>query len=96
MTTLDLAASGDQAVRTGRLARWTRVVGMLLFCSGFPALVYQLAWQRALSGIFGDTGSAAILLAGFMLGLALGSLAGGWLSKRQTIARCPFAALGRD
>jgi spermidine synthase len=92
MTTLDLAASGDQAVRTGRLARWTRVVGVLLFCSGFPALVYQLAWQRALSGILGDTGSAAFLLAGFMLGLALGGLVGGWLSKRQAIAALPLLA----
>src|SRR5580704_12907413 len=93
MTTLDLAASGDQAVRTGRLARWTRVVGALLFCSGFPALVYQLAWQRALSGILGDTASAAILLAGFMLGLALGSLAGGWLSKRHAVAPMPLLPL---
>jgi predicted membrane-bound spermidine synthase len=92
MTTLDLAASGDQTVRTDRLARWTRVLGVLLFCSGFPALVYQLAWQRALSGILGDTGAAAFLLAGFMLGLALGGLAGGWLSKRQTIAALPLLA----
>ena len=92
MTTLDLAASGDQAVRTDRLARWTRVVGVLLFCSGFPALVYQLAWQRALSGILGDTGSAALLLAALMLGLALGSLAGGWLSQRHAIASMPLLA----
>ncbi len=92
MTTLDLAASGDQAVRTGRLARWTRVVGVLLFCSGFPASVYLLAWQRVLSGILGDTGAAAVLLAGFMLGLALGGLAGGWLSQRQTIAALPLLA----
>ena len=92
MTTLDLAASGDQTVRTDRLVRWTRVVGVLLFCSGFPAMVYQLAWQRALSGILGDTGSAAFLLAGFMLGLALGGLVGGWLSQRQAIAALPLLA----
>src|SRR3984957_8374849 len=92
MTTLDPAASGDQTVRTDRLARWTRVVGVLLLCSGFPALLYQLAWQRALPGILGDTGSAAFLLAGFMLSLALGGLAGGWLSKRQTIAALPLLA----
>jgi spermidine synthase len=93
MTTLDLTASGDQAVRTGRLARWTRVVGGLLFGCGFPALIYQLAWQRVLSGILGDAGSAAILLAGFMLGLALGSLAGGWLSKRHAFAPMPLLPL---
>ena len=55
-------------------------------------MLYQLAWQRALPGILGDTGSAAFLLAGFMLSLALGGLAGGWLSKRQTIAASPLLA----
>ncbi len=93
MTTLDLAASGDQAVRTDGLARWTRVVGGLLFCCAFPPLIYQLAWQRVLSGILGDAGAAAVLLAGLMLGLALGSLAGGWLSRRHAIAPLPLLLL---
>lgn len=93
MTTFDLAASGDQTARTDRLARWTRVVGVLLFCSGFPALVNQLAWQPVLSGILGDTGAAAFLLAGFMLGLALGNLAGGCLSRRHAIAPLPLLPL---
>jgi spermidine synthase len=91
MTTLDLAGSGEQAVRTGRFVRWS--IGGLLFGCGFPALLYQMAWQPALADILGDGGAAAVLLAGFMLGLALGSLAGGWLSRRRAIGPMPLLRL---
>jgi len=93
MTTLALTANRDQALQTGGLARWTRVLCVLLFFSGFPALIYQLIWQRTLFGIFGGSSeSVAILVAAFMLGLGLGSLAGGWLSMRCNIPLLPLLA----
>jgi spermidine synthase len=92
MTTLALTADGDQAVQTDRLARWTRVLCALFFLSGFPALIYQLTWQRALFGIFGGSESVTILIATFVLGLGLGSLAGGWLSKQRNIPLLPLLA----
>jgi spermidine synthase len=93
MTTLALTANGDQAVQSDRLARWTRVLCGLFFLSGFPALIYQLTWQRALFGIFGGgSESVTILIATFMLGLGLGSLAGGGLSKQRNIPLLPILA----
>src|SRR5580704_11662440 len=55
----------------------------LFFCSGMPALIYQVVWQRALFSIYGvNAESVAVVVSAFMLGLGLGSLAGGWLSAR--------------
>jgi predicted membrane-bound spermidine synthase len=55
---------------------------MIFFQSGAAALIYQIAWQRALFVIYGlDAVSATIVVTAFMLGLGLGSLAGGVLSK---------------
>ena len=54
--------------------------------SGAAALLYQLLWQRALFSIYGtNTESVTIVVAAFMLGLGLGSLAGGSLSRRVQI-----------
>src|SRR5437588_11451102 len=93
MTTLDIAA-GDDNTRSERLARWTRVVCVLFFFSGFPALIYQLIWQRALFRIFGvNIESVTIVVTAFMLGLGIGSLAGGWLSNRSRIALLPLLAV---
>jgi spermidine synthase len=86
MTTLDLTATGDQAVQAERLARRTRALCVLLVLSGFPALIYQLAWQRVLVDILGGgIESVTFVSAAFMLGLGLGGLAGGWLSKRRGV-----------
>jgi len=50
---------------------------MLLLCfflSGFAGLVYQVAWVRILSLVFGNTVYAvSIVVASFLVGLALGS-----------------------
>jgi spermidine synthase len=93
MTTFELTPNGDRAVRADGPAQATRVVCGLLFFSGFPALIYQLTWQRALSRIFGvDIGSATMLVAALMLGLGLGGLAGGWLSKRRDVPLLPLLA----
>lgn len=61
-----------------------RVLSVLFFFSGFPALIYQLIWQRALFRILGvNIESVTIVVTAFMLGLGLGGLAGGWLSKHR-------------
>src|SRR5438552_16839429 len=93
MTTLDLVASDDGS-RGERLARWMRMLCVLFFFSGFPALIYQLTWQRALFRIFGvNVESVTIVVTAFMLGLGLGSLAGGWLSNRRGIPLLPLLAV---
>ena len=57
---------------------------LLFFLSGFPALLYQIVWQRALFTIYGvNVESVTIIVTVFMLGLGLGSLAGGKLSTRK-------------
>jgi spermidine synthase len=51
----------------------------LLFCSGFAALVYEVAWTRILLSVFGATVYASgTVLTSFMAGMALGS----WLASR--------------
>ncbi len=60
-----------------------RLVVLLFFLSGAAALAYQVAWTRHLVLVFGNTTHAvALILAAYMLGLALGSEAGGRLADR--------------
>jgi spermidine synthase/MFS family permease len=90
MATIELsAASPPQAAAPARI----HILYILFFFSGFPALIYQLTWQRSLFRIFGvNTESVTIVVTAFMLGLGLGSLAGGWLSKKDGIK--PLLLLG--
>jgi len=54
----------------------------VFFLSGFAALLYQIVWQRALYAIYGiNIESVTMVVTAFMLGLGLGSLAGGQVSK---------------
>src|SRR5438067_9256041 len=80
-----VATIDSESSREESLSPWTKAVCGLFFVSGFPALIYQLVWQRALFRILGvNIESVTIVVTAFMLGLGLGSLAGGWLSgKRQ-------------
>ena len=65
----------------------------LFFVSGFPALLYQITWERALFTIYGvNVESVTVIVTAFMLGLGLGSLAGGALASR--IRRRPLLAFG--
>jgi spermidine synthase len=61
----------------------TLVLTALFLCSGMPALIYQIVWQRVLFSIYGvNSQSVAVVVSAFMLGLGLGSLLGGRLSAR--------------
>ena len=57
---------------------------LLVFClSGFAALLYQVIWQRLLVIFSGaDVFSITVIVAAFMAGLGVGSLAGGYLADR--------------
>lgn len=55
----------------------------LFFSSGFVALLYQVIWQRMLGLIAGlDLYAVTLIVAVYMLGMGLGSFAGGVLADR--------------
>lgn len=63
-----------------------RVLFFVFTVSGVCALLYQLIWQRALLLIYGSNiESVTMVVSAFMLGLGLGSLAGGWVSKKPGV-----------
>jgi len=65
----------------------------LFFVSGFPALLYQIVWERALFSIYGvNVESVTVIVTAFMLGLGLGSLAGGVFASR--VRQRPLLAFG--
>ena len=65
-----------------------RALAALFFISGMPALVYQIAWQRSLFAIYGiNIESVTVVVTAFMLGLGLGSLLGGVLSRQRRMPR---------
>src|ERR1700684_3375476 len=85
----DSLATANRAPKAEKL--WFYYV--LFFLSGFPALLYQIVWQRALFTLYGvNIESVTMIVTVFMLGLGLGSLAGGWLSGRPGIR--PLLAFG--
>jgi spermidine synthase len=58
-------------------------LALLFFCSGMPALLYQIVWQRTLFAIYGvNAQSVAVVVTAFMAGLGIGSFVGGRLSAR--------------
>jgi len=63
-------------------------LSVAFFCSGFAALLCQIAWQRML-GIFAgsDTVSAALVVGAFLAGLGLGSIIGARIADRLSPAR---------
>lgn len=77
-------------------------IALAFFISGFAALVYQVVWQRALFTIFGiNTESVTVIVTVFLLGLGVGSIAGGALSKQParplllfSLAELGIAAFG--
>jgi spermidine synthase len=82
------------AGRTWRLEKSIPWIHLLFFSSGFPALIYQIVWQRALFAIYGlNIQSVTIVVSAFMLGLGLGSLVGGALSKDRRLPPVVWFAL---
>jgi spermidine synthase len=82
------------ATRARRQQKPMPWIHILFFSSGFPALVYQIVWQRALFAIYGlDIQSVTIVVSAFMLGLGLGSVAGGALSKSARLPLVVWFAL---
>lgn len=60
----------------------TAGLGAIFFLSGAAALLYQVVWQRALYTVYGvNIESVAVVVTAFLLGLGLGSLLGGALSR---------------
>ena len=59
---------------------------LFFFFSGFPALLYQTVWQRALFTLYGvNIESVTMVVTAFMLGLGLGGLLGGLISRYQQL-----------
>jgi len=57
-------------------------VYFIFVLSGFSALLYQVVWQRSLFAIYGiNVESVTVIVTAFMLGLGVGSLVGGEVSK---------------
>lgn len=52
--------------------------------SGISALIYQIVWQRMLLTLYGSNSeSVALVVAAFLMGLGIGSLAGGQISLQK-------------
>ncbi len=69
-------------------------IAILFFFSGFAALVYQVLWVRELSLLFGSTAQAAALaIAVFFAGLAVGGWFWGRMAPRVQSALATFGAL---
>jgi spermidine synthase len=77
--------------RSSQLGESMPWIFYLFFFSGFPALIYQIVWERALFALYGvNIESVTVVVTGFLLGLGLGSLLGGYLSR---IPGLPLLAL---
>ena len=73
-----------QAPCTAPAQGWRRLVLGLFCASGISGLLYEIAWTRMLTLLFGDTVLAvSTVLASFMAGLALGSFWSGRLIDRR-------------
>lgn len=59
------------------------MIYLLFFFSGFSALLYQVAWQRFVALYAGsDSESVALVIAGFLTGVGIGSWVGSRLADR--------------
>ncbi len=85
ITSRDSARRPEKMDTSHQSAQNLRRLAVLYFFSGIPALLYQTVWQRLLvlhSGV--GSISVSIIVAAYMLGLGLGSLIGGHLSRGRT------------
>lgn len=77
------------------MSRDDRLLFLLFASSGFAALVYQVVWQRSLFAIYGiNIEAVTVVVTAFMLGLGIGSIVGGAVSRSPTRpALLSFAAI---
>jgi predicted membrane-bound spermidine synthase len=77
-------ATAAAPIRQFHPARWALPV--IFFLSGFPALIYQLTWQRMLFSVYGiNVEAVTVIVSGFLLGLGLGSFVGGRVSAMRGV-----------
>lgn len=77
-----LARVADQEETESKAGFPKPVLFSVFVLSGVSALIYQMVWQRALLTIYGsNVESVAMVVAAFLTGLGIGSLAGGWISR---------------
>src|ERR1700733_3140753 len=90
-----LVAEPASSVRVQPYSRFALYGIVLLFLvSGAAALIYQVCWQRLLFESIGvEIEAVTIIVSTFMLGLGLGSLAGGELVDRYPHRTVEFFAL---
>jgi len=73
------------------------IVAVCFFLSGFAALIYETAWTREFSFVFGTSELAvATVLAAYMAGLAGGAAVGGRIAERteRALSLYGFLELG--
>src|SRR6516164_9764516 len=74
-----MAVAAENRTSSGPIVRTRAVpyfVALVFFVSGFPALIYQLIWQRSLFALYGiNIEAVTVVVAGFLFGLGIGSLA---------------------
>ena len=88
---MDLAAAVAERPIAKPATRFLPWIYALFFVSGCPALIYQIVWQRSLFAIYGiNIQSVTIVVTAFMLGLGLGSLAGGRISRLERLPALPI------
>ena len=81
-------------VRGRRPAKAAAILLPLFFLSGGTALIYQTAWVRSLTLVFGASHEAVgIVLASFMGGLALGGFVFGRWAERLARPLLVYALL---
>jgi spermidine synthase len=91
MNTVTLEPAEVEVVAETGVLNSSPAIYVLFFLSGFPALLYQIVWQRSLFSIYGvNIESVTMVVSAFMLGLGLGSLLGGFVS---TAKRIPLLAI---
>src|SRR6516225_3836624 len=93
-----MAVAAENRTSSGAIVRTAAVpyfVALVFFVSGFPALIYQLIWQRSLFALYGiNIEAVTVVVAGFLFGLGIGSLAGGRLSQSRSVSLRVFDLVG--
>src|SRR5437588_693454 len=79
----NMTAAGLEMKPASKLAGESRMLALMFFVSGSCGLLYQVVWLRLAFATFGVVTSVlSVVVSVFMLGLAVGSLAGGkWIGK---------------